>query len=368
MNKHTRLIGITGNIATGKSVVRRMLANLGALELDADVLGHRAIYPQGAAFKKVAEAFGDEILTDTGEISRQGLGKIVFQDPERLAVLESIVHPAVTEAVQKRLAQASTPFAALEAIKLFESGLDKACDAVWVCHASHWHQVKRLHDIRHMTVRETNTRLRAQPPQEEKLAKADAVIHTDSTFEHTWLGVAAALNDTIQESTPPQAIGQGLTWLSLRDLPQEMLLDFWEAHSGEPPNALFEALGMRQVQALAKDGQLEALLLWENWNFTAALTRILPAAWFTQNQEVVLEAFREAAQRQGCELLLLPEGLEAMVNLDPADHGYELFHPEAFTYPAWRIAAEKVKAEDQACVWVYVLAAPLEAQGDFQLQ
>ena len=146
--KHTRnLIGITGNIATGKSVVRRMLANAGALGLDADVIGHRMIYPQGPAFQEVLTAFGGGILNENGEISRTSLGEIVFKNPDQLAKLEAIVHPAVTDAIQKRLAHSQSPLVALEAIKLLEAGLGEICNAVWVSHAPHTTQLERLMHI-----------------------------------------------------------------------------------------------------------------------------------------------------------------------------------------------------------------------------
>ena len=77
------IIGLTGNIATGKSVIRRMLANCGALEIDADLIAHRVMYPEGAVFLSIIETFGEAILAEDGHISRGKLAEIVFSNPEK---------------------------------------------------------------------------------------------------------------------------------------------------------------------------------------------------------------------------------------------------------------------------------------------
>src|SRR5512147_1107703 len=87
------VIGLTGNIATGKSVVRKMLEHLGAYGIDADALGHRAIALGSPGYRPVVDTFGKWILTPDGQVDRGRLGRIVFADPEALARLESIVHP-----------------------------------------------------------------------------------------------------------------------------------------------------------------------------------------------------------------------------------------------------------------------------------
>ena len=101
------IIGLTGNIATGKSTVGRMLADLGARYIDADVVAHEVMARDGAAFPGVVAAFGDGILDGTGEIDRRKLGAIVFADAARLRQLEEIVHPAVSARISETLAAAS---------------------------------------------------------------------------------------------------------------------------------------------------------------------------------------------------------------------------------------------------------------------
>src|SRR5512143_3904929 len=93
------VIGLTGNIATGKSVIRKMLEHLGAYGIDADALGHRAIANDAPGYQPVLNTFGRWILAPDGQIDRTKLARIVFSDPDALVRLESIVHPLVAQAV-----------------------------------------------------------------------------------------------------------------------------------------------------------------------------------------------------------------------------------------------------------------------------
>ena len=370
MKKTKTLIGITGNIATGKSVVRRMLANAGALGLDADVIAHRVIYPQGPAFQPVVETFGEGILNKNGEIDRTRLGEIVFHDPGELARLEAIVHPAVTDAIHNRLEHTQCSLAALEAIKLIEAGLGKTCNAVWVTHAPREVQLDRLIRSRGLRQSEAQTRISAQPPQGEKLDRADWVIHTDGAFQHTWNQVTNALNDTIHKKdlgTPTSNTRQTAPPAAY-DLPHDELLRFWKAQAVASISSLYEALGVGMIQPLLNEGRLGALLLWEEWNFTAMLTRVLPSEALLADLANVMEAYRAAARRQGCEILMLANELVSGFDLDPGALGYTHATPETLGYPAWRIAAQKNKGTDHESVWTQVLAAPLEADGNFQLK
>jgi len=177
MKNVEKIIGVTGNIATGKSVLRQMLVNSRALGIDADELAHRMIYPQGPAFKTVVNTFGESILSEDGSISHNKLGQIVFNDPDALLELEKLVHPYVIETINERANQSHCPLVVIEAIKLLEAGLGDICDEVWVSHASYELQLERLLRIRNMTQREAKRRIESQPPQTEKVARADVVIN-----------------------------------------------------------------------------------------------------------------------------------------------------------------------------------------------
>jgi len=367
MSKTKGLIGITGNIATGKSVVRRMLANAGALGLDADVIAHRMIYPQGPCFQPVVEAFGEAILNQNSEIDRRKLGEIVFQDRDQLSKLETIVHPAVSKAILKRLENTQSSFAALEAIKLLEAGLGEICDAIWVTQTPRDVQLARLLETRGLTEDEAQSRIDAQPPQSEKLDQADWVIHTDGAFQRTWKQVTDALNDTINKKGFGMAAGHAweVYTPSCYDLAHEQLLMFWKGHAGASAPSLYEVLGTGMVEPLAKKGQIQALILWQEWNFTATLTQVLPGEVMLENLANVMDATQAAARRQGCELLLLDDAIINSFDLNPASLGFKQVRPTALTYPAWRMAAQKIQGFNETLSWALILAAPLEAEGNF---
>ena len=126
------LIGLTGNIATGKSTVAKMLADLGATVIDADALVHELERKGTAAYDAIVAVFGPGILDQDGELDRAALGAIVFSDPVKLQRLESIVHPAVLLESMRRIGEAVTPVVVYEAIKLIEAGRAEMCDAIWV--------------------------------------------------------------------------------------------------------------------------------------------------------------------------------------------------------------------------------------------
>lgn len=170
-------IGLTGNIATGKSTVLAYLAERGAAVLDADKLAHQAMAPGGPAYTAVIESFGSAIVMADGAINRKALGAIVFTDPARLAQLEALIHPAVFELAQTILAQTTAPVVVIEAIKLLESGrLLRLCDEIWVVVADEGVQLRRLMEERTMSEEEARRRMAAQSPQAEKVEQATRVI------------------------------------------------------------------------------------------------------------------------------------------------------------------------------------------------
>ncbi len=185
-------IGLTGNIATGKSTVARMLAALGAIHLDADRVVHEVLAPGSAVYAAVVVAFGAEILTPEGPIDRRRLGAQVFNDPEALAKLESLVHPAVIAEIDRRTALLEAPVVVVEAIKLIESGMASCYHALWVTTCPGEIQALRLMQERGLTHEEAWDRIQAQPPQAEKLALADVVIDTGGTLAETQRQVVAA--------------------------------------------------------------------------------------------------------------------------------------------------------------------------------
>ncbi|MCG2768090.1 MAG: dephospho-CoA kinase [Anaerolineae bacterium] len=198
--RYMYLIGLTGNIATGKSSVARILQGLGAHVVDADKLAHRLMEPGTEVWQQVVDAFGEEMVGPGDRIDRSRLGALVFSDPKALRRLEEIVHPAVlteTERILMGIEQAHDPeesglqqgeevpgpVAVVEAIKLIESGLAERCDSVWVVTCARDLQVQRLMENRGLSRAEVLLRIEAQPSQEQKVELADVVIENDGSRE-----------------------------------------------------------------------------------------------------------------------------------------------------------------------------------------
>ncbi len=197
MKERPLLIGITGNIGTGKSTVAHMLAELGADVIDADEVAHQVIRPGTPAYEQIVEKFGPEILVageENGEwrIDRRRLGAIVFDDPEALARLEAIVHPATMEEVERRIGASAAEVVAVEAIKLIEAGMADDCDSVWVTTCRPEQQLRRIMAARDLSRAEAKQRIQAQAPPEEKIARADVVIDNSGSLAQTRAQVEVA--------------------------------------------------------------------------------------------------------------------------------------------------------------------------------
>ncbi len=188
------LIGLTGNIATGKSLVRGMLAELGAAAIDADQVAHQVIRKGEAAFDAVIAAFGDGILDGDGQIDRAALGAIVFADRERLTQLEGITHPAIRGRIDQLIREADARVVVVEAIKLLEGELRPAVDAIWVVDAAPATQLARLRTARGLPEPEARKRIALQNSQAEKLRQADVIIHNDGDIAATRAQVERAWN------------------------------------------------------------------------------------------------------------------------------------------------------------------------------
>jgi len=180
------VIGLTGNIATGKSVVRKMLEHLGGYGIDADALAHRAMAEGAPGYTIVLKTFGDWILDEEGQIDRGRLAKLVFADPNALEKLEAIIHPLVGHAVDLLVRRARQAVVVVEAYKLLESDLAAGCDTVWVVEAPEDQQISRLMHKRALTEAAARQRIAAQSPQSLKLQAAKVVIHNNGSFESTW--------------------------------------------------------------------------------------------------------------------------------------------------------------------------------------
>jgi dephospho-CoA kinase len=196
------VIGLTGNIATGKSVVRKMLEHLGAYGIDADALAHRAIAKGAPGHDLVLKSFGEWVLDGEGQIDRTKLAKVVFSDPKALERLEAIVQPLVTHAIDMLIRRSRHTVVAIEAIKLLETDLAAGCDTIWVVDAPEDLQISRLVKKRNMTDATAKQRIEAQSPQALKLKSAKVVITNDDSFENTWEQVQEAWAQLPQPEEP----------------------------------------------------------------------------------------------------------------------------------------------------------------------
>lgn len=192
------VIGLTGNIATGKSVVCKMLEHLGAYTIDADALSHSAIAKGAPGYQKVIDIFGEWVLDENGNIDRAKLGRHVFSDSQDLRQLESIIHPLVEYAVDLLIRRTSQRVIVIEAIKLLESRLVAGCDTVWVTCAPETVQKARLIQKRAVTEQDAIQRILSQSPQDVKIAAANVVIQNAGSLEDTWKQVISAW-----EAIPP---------------------------------------------------------------------------------------------------------------------------------------------------------------------
>ncbi len=174
------LVGLTGGIASGKSLVAKLLKDLGAYVIDADEIAHEVVQPGTPTYREILQQFGEEILGKDGTIDRAKLGQQVFSDPIRRAVLEGIVHPkvfAVEETRRREIAQ-KDPQAVIifDAPLLIETRAHELMDRVIVVYADRKTQLKRLKERDRLDPEEAKLRISAQLPLSDKKQYADYII------------------------------------------------------------------------------------------------------------------------------------------------------------------------------------------------
>ena len=182
-------VGLTGGLASGKSFVGRALADLGCLVIRADELGHQALEPGGAAFAGAVREFGDGILNAEGAIDRRKLGALVFQDGEKLAKLNALVHPAVWARERQLLDEYAEThprgIGVVEAAILVEAGSYRNYAKLIVAVCSEEQQIERAMSRDGLTREQVLDRLRRQMPLADKIKYADYVIDTSGAKENT---------------------------------------------------------------------------------------------------------------------------------------------------------------------------------------
>ncbi len=195
------IIGLTGGIATGKTTVAEMLRQLGAYVIDADAVVRELEEPGQPVWQSIVDAFGPAVLDQSGRLNRSHLADIIFSDPEARRRLNAITHPAavarmftLAEEARERGAQAVV----LDVPLLFEAGMEKAVDQIWVVKTDQKTQLSRLMERQHLTMDQAMARILSQMPLDQKVAQADVVIDNNGSLaetkrqvEQAWLRVAA---------------------------------------------------------------------------------------------------------------------------------------------------------------------------------
>ncbi len=181
-----KVIGLTGGIGSGKSTVSQFLAELGAVILNADEVGHEAFKPDSEIWRKVVAAFGRQIVTSDGNVDRKKLGNIVFGNPESLSRLNEIMHPQMYALVKTQLEEhrrQGMRVVVLEVPLLLEAGWTSLVDEVWVTTAPEATALKRLEERTGLSQAESLTRIRSQLPSAERVRHADVVINTECDLD-----------------------------------------------------------------------------------------------------------------------------------------------------------------------------------------
>ncbi len=348
-----KIIGLTGNIATGKSVVRRMAEHLGAYTIDADALSHRVISKGAPGYQLVLDKFGTWLLDKDGQIDRVKLGRLVFADGQALAQLEDIVHPFVLQAVDVLIKRAPQPVVVIEAIKLLETDLRSKCDTIWVTDAAQAVQIDRLVRKRGLTQDEASQRIHSQSGQKEKLASAKVIINNNGSYDDLWKQV----NDAWKHISPAQEAGQatlvmqkpGVGALSLqRGKPRDsqkiadLITRLSKGKRTMNSDDVMEAFGEKAFLLLQMDAELVGVAGWQVENLVARTLDLYLDLKATADKALplILEEVERAAGDLQCEASLVFPPME-LVGFDAIwkQAGYERRTPESLGVQAWTDSA-----------------------------
>ncbi len=347
------VIGLTGNIATGKSVVRRMLEHLGAYTIDADALSHRVVSKGAPGYKPVLETFGRWLLDKEEQIDRDKLGRLVFADPEALKQLEAIVHPYVRQAIDILIKRASQRVIVIEAIKLLEGELSAQCDAIWVSDAPQEIQIERLMRKRGLSREDALQRVRSQSAQKDKVAAADVVITNNGSYEDLWKQVS----ETWKVIAPAEEAGPATQILS------RPAAGSFSLQRGKPRDAqkiadlvtrlskgkrtmtheeAMEAFGDKAFLLLQMDNDLVGITGWQVENLVARTTDLFLDHRVAADQALplMLSEVERASTDLQCEAALVFPPID-LVGFDSVwkQLGYERRSPDELGVQAWEDAA-----------------------------
>ena len=198
----TKVIGLTGGIASGKSTISNIFKEVGWPVIDADQTARQVVMPGSLGLAQIISRFGSQVLQPDGTLDRAALGSVVFDDPESLSDLDQIEHPLIMAAIDKQLAgfkKQGLPVAVLDVPLLFETGMDQECDLTVLAVVDHKTQLERLMKRDHCTKAAALKRINAQMPLEEKMRRADVIIDNNGSLAQTRLQVARLVERVSQQ-------------------------------------------------------------------------------------------------------------------------------------------------------------------------
>jgi dephospho-CoA kinase len=367
------IIGLTGNIAAGKSIVLRMLQELGATTIDADKLAHQLMRKGTPIYQAIVDEFGKFVVGDEGEINRTRLGKVVFNLPEALERLDEITHPAVREEVAKRVQAAKTQVVAIEAIKLFESGLADDCTSKWLVVAKPEAQLKRLMEKRHMSPEHAKQRIRAQQPPEQKISQSDVIIDNSGDLGKTWAlvkkqftGLMKPQKDTAPATKPepipaaspaPAGDGEIIIRRAKRDdlaVMAELISLGTEGAVKPDVSDMMESLFSRAFIVAETGGKIVGIAAWQTENLVAGLQDfyVLQDDMWATVGEKMLEMVHEEVDSLSCEVSLifvLNKAGDAPIKFF-SGHDYQQTESKKLGY-IWKDAAKEWQPEDSLLLY-----------------
>ncbi len=347
------VIGLTGNIGTGKSVVRKMLEHLGAYGIDADALSNRAVAKGAPGYQPVVDTFGRFILGPDGQIDRARLARQVFSDPEALAQLEAIIHPLVGQALDILIRRSPHSVVVVEAIQLIESGMLPKCDTLWVTYAPPEQQIFRLVHKRGMKEDAAMMRIQAQGGQEKKTALADVIIRNDSSFEAAWGQVLSAWNNlfpTVETEPAEEAEIPAGEVVVKRARPREagelaeLIIQLSGGQRKVTHEDVMESFGEKAYLVMRLEGKPVGLVGWKVENLVARTDEIYidSGLAYTDALRVLMGEVERISRELQCEasLLFLPPQLAAYETA-LADVGYQRRSIQSLGVRAWEEAAQE---------------------------
>ena len=177
------VIGITGGIGTGKSTVTQFLLSKNYRVIDADLISRQVTRGKTETVDKLAQAFGKKILKEDGTLNRQALADQVFGNQEREKLLEKIVTQKVVSIIEKQVSEAREELVFMDVPLLFETGLDRLADSIWVVTACEELRIRRVMERDKITCQQVKSRMNCQMPEEEKLKRATVILDNSGDKE-----------------------------------------------------------------------------------------------------------------------------------------------------------------------------------------